>query len=205
MARRRFVRRAAGPKRERMWIQATHLSTPHPTEETAAFQLLASMDYTEGDNPLLIDHCTVLRSVGRFEFDVIPNLQLGGASMQYWAALAVAGENQLQDAVVVDPLLPEYNPADPVMPRIVDRYLQGFGIHAFSVSLFHDVFSSNPILSIVYTGDEQRFGIEWDVTQKVKMHGDQSLWLFVFAETLGTLGDGLDWASTGWARTLYAD
>jgi len=205
MSRLRRRRPVLTQRRERHWIQSTFLGTPHPTGETAAFQLLASMDYTEGDNPLLQGHCTVLRSVGRFEFDIIPNPELGGATMTYFAALGVAGENQLQDAALVDPMLPEYNPADPLMPRLLDRYLQGFGGHSFVQALFHDTFNTNAITSVVYTGDEQRFGIDWDVTQKVKMANDQTLWLFVFGETIGSLGEGLDWASIGWSRTLFAD
>lgn len=179
--------------------------TIHPSEQVQYFALLSAADYTEGDNPVLTDHCTLLRTAGRCDVDVnIATDGFGFASIIYEAALVVCSEEALQSGIAADPDLLQYSPANTMLgvrTRIVHHFFQ----NSFTVAMFQDTVDMVAKFLPVFTGDEQRLGIQWDVKQKVKMKSDEALWLAIVGTTAGTVGEGDDWATVISSRTLYAD
>lgn len=205
---RRFFRRSRGrgSRRERHWIQKQFDPIGHPSGETQGFVILGPEDYTAGDNPAVVDHCTVLRTVGRCEVDCLVALATNRFnSLRYSAALAVAGIREIENAVIVDPNLADFKPSQTggqfgTLTRPVQMWFE----RAFWQSFFHDLIGvSTDVYMPVITGDEQRAGIEWDVTQKFRLRADQALWLFVWGEVLDASQED-DWATVVGARTLYA-
>jgi len=175
------------------------------TDEIIAIELLGSADYTEGDNPALVDHCTVLRSLGRFEVDPIVSVTADGgtAAMSYSAYICTIGETVLMNTLAAGQMA-GLKPGNPLAPNRVGRVIQTFFSRAFTATVFTQGVTPTVFLP-VSTGDEQRFAIEWDVTQKIKLKSDEALYLIATAQTVGTLGEGEDWAWFCNSRTLYAD
>jgi len=173
----------------------------HPTGEVAAFVLLSSDQWKTVDNPDALDHCTILRSAGRFELDaLVDTTNFGFGTLQWSAVLGVTGENEIVKSALIDPLLPDYDPSVPGLGTHV-RILRHFFVHSFASAVFEDA----PKLHLVQTGDDQKFAVEWDVKQKVRLKGSDALVLFIHGLTANTIGDGIDWAAIGMSRTLWCE
>jgi len=201
MARRRFSRSRQMTRRERVWIKKDYPAFIHPTGVTNAFELLGAADYTETGG-VQTDHCTVLRAIGRYELDPIVAVTEdgGAASVSYYAAIAVVSELAL---LLAAPLLVPFDPRQAEFQQFV-RIVHSFCSHNFTTAVFPSGVGPTTFLG-VSTGDEQRFGIEWDITQKLRLKTDQALYFFCNVITTGTLGEGSDYADELCSRVLYAD
>jgi len=189
------------PQRERVWIKKDYPPTVHATGPTNAFELLGSADYMETTGQQ-VDHCTVLRLIGRYELDPVVAVtdDGGSAAVSYYAAIGVVSELALfLDA----PLLNNFDPHGVEFQRYV-RVVKMFCSRNFTTTVFSNG-AAPPTFLPVSTGDEQRFGIEWDITQKLRLKTDQAVYLFVNVFTFGTLGEGSDYADEVCSRVLYAD
>jgi len=201
--RRRFSRRRGVVKRERHWVAKSFPAFLHPNGYVQGFEIVSPEDYLEGDNPAVVDHCTILRTVGTLDVDPFINIPLtGNSTMAFSAALVVESENAITNAITADPTLIQYDPYDPLL-GVRSRIVQHFLCHSFVLSVFRQEVDPTFYMP-VYTGDEQRLGVSWDVTQKVRMRTDEALWLFVQGLATNTVGDGEDWVSEVCSRTLFA-
>jgi len=183
-------------KRERAWITKHFPPTGHLVSEIAFFELLEPIDYLEGDNVTKSDHATLLRTVGRCEFDVAVGGTPSNVSVTIYAALIVASEIAVQNAVFVDGGL-AYHPANTAMP-VRSRVLREFMPHNFTSTWS---LNTGNVDQLWFTGMHSDPAIEWDVKQKVKMNNDDALW---FVAACSTTTDA-DWFSLMRTRQLFAD
>lgn len=200
--RRRTVVRQA--RRERAWVHHEWDIASHPDGETAYFNVLSPEDYLEGDNPQKVDHCTLLRTCGRFELDVqVDALAEGFNSLQWNWMLIVVSAEAMENAAIVDPLLLEYSPWNPVVDSKGRIIRMGFN-HVATQVIFNQLGAPmTTVFQPVMTGAKQDMAVEWDVKQKVKMKTDDTLWLAISATMTST--EATTWFTVGSSRTLFAD
>jgi len=203
MRRRRFFTRGSkGSKRERSWVHKSFEVATHPETEVAFFELLGRDDYLEGDNIEKTEHLTLLRTLGRFEFDVTTDVNTQGYnSCSISASLAVISNTAVENAIAASNEL-QYDPTNTLLGTR-GRLLHEFFTGTFTNSIFQDIVSMTTIYMPVSTGWKQDPAVEWDVKQKVRMKSDDALWLIVRGTILQT-GEH-SWFSVGQSRTLWLD
>jgi len=161
----------------------------------------------EGDVETKTDHCTLLRTVGRFEFDVSVDFATnhGYNTLTYSAALIVESREAIATAILSGTEA-TYDPTNPSL-GVHCRVVQTFFNRTFTNAIFRTLEAAGPPAEYTFfpvlTGDEQRGALDWDVTQKVKLTTDEELYL-VLRGTMLIPEENL-WFTVGQSRTLFAD
>jgi len=202
--RRRFGRRGGGFRRravarkEPIWIASAYFVTlPDSTQQQALFQLVGPEDYTPDylTETQRLDKCTLVRTVGSFNLiPLIPDFTNGTVVTAWKGALFVAGDKQVDDGFANDPL--QFSITN---PSIFPTWCRDFApMHVFWNGTFT---RGNHLVGGSLTEFRPGFWhppgvtgqVDWDVTVKRKMQGDDALFLLIdiiFAQNPSTEGDG---------------
>jgi len=209
MRRRAFGRRRGSSrglkKRERFWRDAHFTPTTHAQTEVAFFELLGQNDYQEGDSAFKTEHLTLLRTLGRCEFDSNIDLSLGDQTitLTVYGALIVTSQIAMENAVIAA-TESDYDPRNALLP-LHARVLQHFNLRVFSTAYFTDLTPN--VTTFWTTGCMSDPMLEWDVRQKVKMKRDDALYLALSADITVTKAVAPEnaWINILHARTLWAE
>jgi len=167
------------------------------------FQLVGPEDYTPdyAAEPQRLDKCTLVRTVGSFNLiPLVPEDPAGITVTSYKAALFVAGDKEIDDALVADPT--QFN-------IIIDTDFPAFCRSFAPMHIFWQDFRQDYKVTLALVNNSWPASTslkkDWDVTVKRKLQGDDALFLLLNVNFLQSPGDEFGGSISVESRNLIMD